>query len=84
MSFEKFPKIYKKMSMLKTKTLDAECETPAQAVSVCEFCKNTFLQNTTWWLFLTIVMSVVLKGEWANKVVNYDTEIKTYQLELEV
>ena len=29
-------------------------------------------------------MSIVLKGELANKAVNHDKEIKTLQLELEV
>ena len=47
----------------------------------CEICKNTFLQNTTIKLFLIIAVTIVVKVELANETVNYDTEIKTYQLE---
>ena len=53
----------------------------------CEFyeiCKTPFLQNTTARLLLIIAVSIVVKGELANKTINYDSKIKTYQFKLEV
>ena len=42
------------------------------------------MQNTTARLLLIIAVSIVVKGELANKTINYDADIKTYQFKLEV
>ena len=47
-------------------------------------CKNPFLQNTIGWLLLTVALSIVVQEELANEIVNYDKEIKVYQVKSEV
>ena len=47
-------------------------------------CKNPLLQNTIGWLLLTVALSIVVKEELANEIVNYDKEIKVYQVKSEV
>ena len=54
-------------------------------MNFAKFVITRFLQNTTGRLLLIIVVSIVMKGELANKTVNYDTKFKhMYQFEPEV
>ena len=43
-----------------------------------KFVRTSFMQNTTGRLFLIMAVSIVVNGEFANKIVNYDTKTKTY------
>ena len=47
-------------------------------VNFGKFVRTPFLQNTTGRLLLLTAVSVVVKGELANKTVYYDTKTKVY------
>ena len=49
-----------------------------------KFVGTHFLQNTNQWLLLIIAVSIVVKGELANKTVNYDAKAKGYVLKTAV
>ena len=48
-------------------------------MNFAKFVKTPFLQNTIERLVLIIAVSIVVKGELANKTVNYDTKLKHMQ-----
>ena len=64
MRFEKFPKIYKKTAMLKTKTLGAEYETPGQVLFVQHFLAEQHLKTASDYSNVNSI-----EGELANKAV---------------
>ena len=54
-------------------------------MNFAKFVRTPFSQNITGRLLLIIAVSMVIKGELANKTVNYDTKLKyMYQFEPEV
>ena len=53
-------------------------------VSFAKFLRTSFFESTTGGLLLIIAESTVVKRDQANITFNYDTEIKTYQVEPEV
>ena len=56
--------------------------TPVFSVNFAKakFVRTHFLQNTTGWLLLIIAVSIVVKGELAKEIVNYDTKTKAYEI----
>ena len=64
MRFENFPEIYKKTSMLKTKTLGAEYETPGQVLFVQHFLAEQHLKTASDYNNVNSI-----EGELANKAV---------------
>ena len=54
-------------------------------MNFAKFVRTPFLENTTGRLLPIIAVSMVMKGEWANETVNFDTKLKhMYQFEPEV
>ena len=54
-------------------------------MNIAKFGRTPFLQNTTGRLILIIAVSMVMKGELANEIANYDSKLKDmYQFEPEV
>ena len=53
-------------------------------VNFAKFVRTLFLQDTTGRLPLIIAVLIVVKEKLANKIVNYDIEIKIYQFETQV
>ena len=47
-------------------------------MKVVKFVGTLFSQDTTGQLLLIVAISIVVKGELANKTVNYDTKTKAY------
>ena len=45
-------------------------------MNFAKFVRISFSQNTTGQLLLIVAVSVVVKGELANEIVNYDTKTK--------
>ena len=45
---------------------------------LAKFVGTPFSQNTTGRLLLIVAVSIAVKGELANKTVNYDTKTKAY------
>ena len=43
-------------------------------MNFAKFVRTPFLQNTTGRLLMIMAVSIVVKGELANKTVNYDTK----------
>ena len=46
-------------------------------LNFAKFVRTPFLQNTIGRLLLIIAVLIVVKGEFANKSIDYDAEIKT-------